>query len=148
MRPQKKTFVEEKRNIEVDDNAKEENIETNSNVEESDRRWATFGQGSDLFCDYWGLPPTMTDKDSDNLITDNKEPEVISVKQNIEARGERLKQRLLIPMDKEEAKTDFMFTTEIKVTVTKDKKEKDSQYNIQEDNVKKEDQDEEDLEQI
>ena len=74
MRPQKKTFVEEKRNIEVDDNAKEENIETNSNVEESDRRWATFGQGSDLFCDYWGLPPTMTDKDSDNPITDNEEP--------------------------------------------------------------------------
>ena len=52
------------------------------------------------------------------------------MKQNIEARGERLKQRLLIPMDKEEAKKDFMFTTEIKVTVTKDKEEKDRQYNI------------------
>ena len=35
-------------------------------------------------------------------------------------------------MDKEEAKTDFMFTTEIKVTVTKDKKDTDSQNNIQE----------------
>ena len=35
-----------------------------------------------------GLPPTMTDKDSDNPITDNEEPEVIFVKQNIEARGE------------------------------------------------------------
>ena len=56
------------------------------------KRRATFAQDSDLFCDSWGLPPTMTDKDSDNLITDNKEPEVISVKQNIEARGERLKQ--------------------------------------------------------
>ena len=115
------------------------------------KKRGTFGQDSDLFCDSWGLPPTMTDKDSDNPITDNEEPEVISVKQNIEARGERLKQKLLIPMDEEEAKKEYMFTTEIKVTVTKDKKEKDSQYNIQEDNVKKEDaienQDEEDLEQ-
>ena len=123
-------MVGKKRNIEEDDDAKQENIETNSNVEESDRRRATFGQDSDLFCDSWGLPPTMTDKDSDNPITDNEEPEVISVKQNIEARGERLKQKLLIPMDEEEAKKDFMFTTEIKVTVTKDKEEKDSQYNI------------------
>ena len=94
------------------------------------KRRATFAQDSDLFCDSWGLPPTMTDKDSDNPITDNKEPEVISVKQNIEARGERLKQKLLIPMDEEEAKKDSMFTTEVKVTVTKDKEEKDSQYNI------------------
>ena len=31
-----------------------------------------------------GLPPTMTEKDSDNHITGNEEPEVISVKQNIE----------------------------------------------------------------
>ena len=87
---------------------------------------------SDLFCDSWGLPPTRTDNHSDNPITDNKEPEVISVKQSFEASGERVKQKLLIPMDKEEAKTDFMFTTEIKVTVTKDKKDTDSQNNIQE----------------
>ena len=50
----------------------------NSNVEERDRRRATFGQDSDLYCDSWDLPPTiMTDKDSDNPVTDNEEPEVI-----------------------------------------------------------------------
>ena len=49
------------------------------------KRQATFAQDSDLFCDSWGLPPTMPEKDSDNPITDNEEPGVISVKQNIEA---------------------------------------------------------------
>ena len=63
------------------------------------------------------------------------------MKQNIEARGERLKQKLLIPMDEEEAKKDFMFTTEIKETVTKDKKEKCKEKDAFEN------QDEEDLEQ-
>ena len=85
----------------------------------------------------------MTEEDSNNSNTDFEENEVISVKQI----GKRLKKKLLIPMDEEEARKDFLFTTEIKVTVTKNKNEEKmnrSQYNIQEE--ANDNQDDEDME--
>ena len=140
----KKSEEEEGKDMGHYSDPKQENIEK---VEESDKKQNVFGQHANLFRESWGLPPAAPEKDSSS--DDEESDEVISVKQTIEANGEKIEKEVLIPMDEEEAEKGLVFTTVIKVT--KGKGEKDIKEDIQEVNVKYEDnsenQDEEDMEQ-
>ena len=48
------------RNIEEDDDAKQETLKRTLMLKKVIKRRATFAQDSDFFCDSWVLPPTMT----------------------------------------------------------------------------------------